>query len=363
MNSRLLVYCALALSLLVLSFCSSGKNEKKEIIRPVRFQEARPSGSIRTRSFSGVAQAGTETNLSFRVNGIVESVLVKVGQKVKQGDPVASLNGDDARLQYEKARAAEKNTRVQMNTAKAHLDRIRGLYENNNVALSEYETTKNNYAAAVSSYESSKRSADLERSQLDYTKLYAPMDGFITRVNVEKNENIQTGSTVAVLNSAGDFEISVGLPETFISRVKTGDKTSIAFSAIPDRAFDGVVTEVSYAISSETSTYPVTVTLESGSGEIRPGMAADVTFTFAAGEGERRLVAPASAVAQDQKGNYVFIVEAAEGGFGFVRRREVTVGKLTGEGFVIEDGLLEGDLVVTSGVNKISDGMKVRVLQ
>ena len=314
-------------------------------------------------AYSGVAQAGTETNLSFRVGGIVASVQVRVGQKVVKGASVASLSDDDARLQYEKAQAAEKNTRVQMDTAKANLDRVRGLYENNNVALSEYESAKNNYAAAASSYESSKRSADLERSQLTYTKLFAPMDGFITRVNVEKNENVQAGSTVAVLNSAGDFEIAVGLPENIISQVKTGDKTSISFSSIPDEVFAGVVTEVSYAISSETSTYPITVTLESGSERIRPGMAADVTFTFAAGQGEQHLAVPANAVAQDQKGNYVFIVEPAEDGFGFVRRREVTVGKLTGEGFAVKEGLSEGELVVTSGVNKISDGMKVRVLQ
>ncbi len=76
------------------------------------------------------------------------------------------------------------------------------------------------------------------------------------------------------------------------------------------------------------------------------------------------MIAPINAVAEDQQGNYVFIVtEGSEKGTATVKRRKVSVGKLTNEGFIVVDGLKQGEFVVISGVSKITDGMKVRFLK
>ena len=60
-------------------------------------------------------------------------------------------------------------------------------------------------------------------------------------------------------------------------------------------------------------------------------------------------------------GSFVYILESTDDGFGTVRRRAVEVGELTDRGIVIEDGLEDGELVVTAGVSRINDGLRVRV--
>ena len=350
------------LCILFFSGCSGEVEQKEEIIRPVRYQQIKKSSIKKTRSFSGVSVAATEMKLSFRISGTLEAVKVKVGQKVKKAVLIASIDNTDIRIQYEEAKVAMLNAEVQKDNAKANLVRVRELYENNNVPLSEYENAKNQYAAARAEHESRIKKLDLQKSQLSYSKLFSPMPGIVAQVPVEKNENVNAGQVIALLTSDKDMEVEVGIPEAYISRIKAGDAVFIAFSSLREQSFSGTVTEVSY-IASGASTYPVRVRLEKLTKDIRPGMPANVNFTFSS-ENEGRLIAPINAVAEDQQGNYVFIVtEGSEKGSATVKKSQVRVGKLTNEGFIVLDGLKQGELVVISGISKITDGMKVKFLK
>ena len=68
-------------------------------------------------------------------------------------------------------------------------------------------------------------------------------------------------------------------------------------------------------------------------------------------------------VGEDNQGNFAFVVEETEEEFAVVSRRTVAVGRLTRDGFEIQSGLEDGDLVVTAGLSKLADGMKVRLLK
>ena len=134
--------------LLMLFFSCSEPVEQKETIRPVRYQEVVRFNNEKQRTFSGVSESGSEAQLSFRVSGVLKSIKVTLGQKIKKNQHIASIDASDAVLDYEKAVAAQKNTQVQVETAESSLERVKGLYENNNVSLSEYEAAKNKFAAA-----------------------------------------------------------------------------------------------------------------------------------------------------------------------------------------------------------------------
>jgi len=345
--------------------CSGEKTEKRVIVRPVRHQQVFLAGGEQTRTLSGVSKAGTEARLSFRVGGIVEAVNIKVGEKVNKGKLIVSIDNSDAQLNYEKALEALRKSETQKDNAKSNLDRVKGLYENNNVSLSEYETAKDNYASANSAYNTEKRNADLQTRELGYYKLYAPMDGIIVEVSLEKNEQVNPGQAVVTITSEDDIEVSVGMPEAFISRVKAGEKVSVKFSSLPDKIFDGTISEVSFAAGTQSSTYPVIVKVEHPTSDIRPGMPTDVTFTFAVGNGvqRQRLVVPTSAVGEDTDGNFVFTLTETEDGLAIVHKKKVMVGELSNEGFEVLDGLQSGESVVTAGVESLTDSTTVRLLR
>ncbi len=241
--------CAcLIISLLVLAgfaACSGEKPKAKELLRPVRYQMVVTSGSEENRSFSGIASSGTEARLSFRVGGTLVALNVKEGDRIKAGKLIAKLDDSDAGLQHEKALVALEKSRLNRKTAKSNLQRIKRLYENNNVSLSEYESAKEKYANANAAFFADKRSAELKKKELGYYSLSSPIDGVISGKATEINENVSAGQTVVVINALDDIDVTSGIPETYISRVAKGNNVSVRFPSIADKVFDGTITEVS----------------------------------------------------------------------------------------------------------------------
>ena len=94
-------------------------------------------------------------------------------------------------------------------------------------------------------------------------------------------------------------------------------------------------------------------------------MAANISCQFEATDERERFIVLSHTVLEDlESGNrYVFIVEPIpeELGFGTIRKKEVTIGEITSEGIEIFNGLVDGDLLVTAGVSRVSDGMKVKI--
>ena len=110
------------------------------------------------------------------------------------------------------------------------------------------------------------------------------------------------------------------------------------------------------------TTFPVTVTLEALDPGVRPGMAAEVAFTFRATDDRERFFVPVVAVGEDRSGRFVWVVEPRDTGFGVVHRRAVTVGELTSEGLEIVQGLADGEDVVTAGTGQLTEGLTVRLM-
>jgi hypothetical protein len=93
---------------------------------------------------------------------------------------------------------------------------------------------------------------------------------------------------------------------------------------------------------------------------IRPGMAAEVSFEFKATGDSDDIVVPPFAVGEDRLGRFVFVVEPADSGYGIVHKKPVTIGELDSEGIRIVEGLIDGEHLVIAGVSKISEGQKVK---
>jgi RND family efflux transporter MFP subunit len=198
---------------------------------------------------------------------------------------------------------------------------------------------------------------------MNYTNLIAPMEGIVANVNAEKNENVMAGKVIVEVNSGNDLEVTIGMPETYISRVKEGETVDVKFSSIADKVFEGTISEVSYAISSESSTYPVSIILAGPSDKIRPGMAADVTFHFKSDGKKACIVVPTNTIVEDQNGRYVFTVTKTEKNLGTVHKKKVQIGELTMDGIEILEGLEDNELIVTAVISKLFDNMTVKMIK
>ena len=358
---RMRILAVAVLGTILLPACETEEPVREPIIRPVRTQQVSTTGGTRVRTFSGTAQAGLESRLSFRVPGKVRLLNVNVGDHVKAGDLIAELDPMDYRLQVEETEASLERARADLRNAEAKYARVRALYENRNASRDDLDAARAGAESARAQVHSIQKRLELVGSQLRYTRLKAATDGAIAEVGVEVNENVQAGQTVVLLTSGARPEVKVGVPGILISQVQEGGDVEVTFDSIPGTVFRAAVTEVG-VVTGMSTTYPVTVRLEESDPDVRPGMAAEVAFRFGSPDDRERFLVPPIAVGEDQNGRYVYVVEQGSEGFGVTLRRTVTVGELRQEGIEILEGVSDGDLVVIAGISKIVDGLQVKLL-
>ena len=348
--------------MLLVSCQGQDPQEAQEILRPVRSQTVSLSGSNQTRTFSGKAQAGLEAKLSFKISGTVNRLSVKVGDKLKQGQVVATIDPRDYDLQVQRAQAALTRANAAARSAAADYARVRALYENRNASRNDLDQARASAESSRADVSSNTKELELARLQLGYTRLRAPAACYVASAPVEVNENVQAGETIIEVVCGSRLEVAVAVPEVFIARIKKGSKVTATFDAIPGIRFPAIVTKVGVASRQTATTFPVTVQLQQAVPGFRSGLAAEVTFRFEAGNGKARILVPSVAVGEDRDGRYVFIVDELEDGIGTVKRTPVTVGELSAEGLEIIDGLPDGTRIATAGVRRLREGQKVRLM-
>ena len=346
----------------VLAGCSQEDAAPEVVLRPVRYTQVYAAGSSRSRTFAGTAQSASAQRLSFRVAGTVQRVTIEVGSRVRRGQTLASLDSSDYSLKREQAEAGLAQARAEARNAEASYERVVALYENNNASRSDLDAARAAFESAAAAVRSAGTARALAAQNVDYTRLVAPVNGTVAQVEVEANETVSSGEVIVVVDSEGHPEVNAAVPEAFIGGIRSRQTVQVTFHAVPGQGFGATVTEVGTATTGG-GTFTVTVRLNDDTDQVRPGMAAEVTFQIEGqGDGSTRVLVPAEAVGQDQNGRFVYVLQGREGELATTERRTVEIGALTAEGLEILNGVSDGEYVATAGLRALSDGLQVRLL-
>lgn len=342
------------------SGCEKQVKEEPPPIRPVKYTVVEASGGQRQVTFSGESSAGVESRLSFKVAGTIDKVKVKVGDTVKKGALIAELEKTDYQLQVQQARASLASAQAQSNNAKSTYARVARMYETESASRSDLDSARAAAQTARANVNAAAKQVELARQQLSYTRLTAPVAGSIAQVPVEPNENISPGRPIVVLTSGDKPKVTAAVADKYIREVHAADEVEVRFPDLPGQKITAVVSEISPTSSGIGAS--VTVLLGNASSDVRPGLSADVIFTFGEKNDKTHYLLPPAAVGQDDEGEFVYVVEPTEDGLGTVKRVGVTINTEPSEdGIEILEGIKEGDLVVTAGRTRITAGLTVKV--
>ncbi len=388
MNKYIICMALICLSLVA---CNRGAEEAAvlQTLRPVKYVTVGSSSLTGMHNFTGLAKAQQVARLSFKVGGTINNIPVKVGDKVGKGQTLATLDATDYQVNYSQSLASVQSSKAQIEsalaqqesakanyiTAQSNYKRFEKLYETNSISLSDFEQAKSAYLGAEASLKAAETQVEAARAgkkssesvarsasnQVSYTKISAPFAGIITRINVEANEVVGQGSPVVEINSIGNPDVEIGVPENAISEIKNKQKVKVRFNSIHDQVFEGLVHEIGY--SSSGTTYPVTIRLTDSDDHIRPGMPASATFEFRDHHAAKSaLLVPPSAVGEDSQGNFVYMIAGASDSY-TTKKQSIKVGQLSDAGFEVLSGLKSGDKVASAGLNMLRDGMQVSLYE
>lgn len=349
--------------LLLLIGCQSQDEKFEPRLRSVKYQTI-AAGSLGTsRTFSGLAEASTEADLSFKVAGTIQSLPVKVGNHLKPGQIIAKLDPSQYQLQAQQAQASLSQANAGLRNANASFERVKGLYENNNASRHDLDSARAAADSNLAQVKAAKKALELAKLNIAYTQLKASAACDVAEVNVSSNENVSSGQPIVKVTCGNKLDVEISVPGNYIAAIYQDMPVKVSFSVMPGQFFQASVTEVGVAAISGGSTFPVTVTLDETRPGLRSGLAAEVAFNFKESSKTSSMIVPSFAVSEDTHGRFVYLVKAGnKDNIGIIQRQTVNIGELRSDGIEILQGLNPGDKVVTAGVTAIKEGLEVRLL-
>lgn len=296
-------------------------------------------------------------HVSLPLAGRVSSVSVHIGDFVKKGQPLFTLESpdvDQAQSANMQAEAGVNQAKANVLKAQADLDRIKDLAEHKAIAQKEVLNAENALAQSKSTLDQAQaaKTQAVRRLELfglkpgqfgEKLSVSAPISGKILDMTLVPGEyrNDTTGQVMTIADLSTVW-VSSDVPESSIRLIQLGERLEISLAAYPGETFVGRVKRIADTVDPQTRTVKVRAELNNDHGRLRPEMFGRIRHVEAVAKG---IVVPTGAVLQGEAENLVY-VERAPGRFAPV---PVKLGSKVQDGFAISGGLHEGDRVVVDG--------------
>jgi RND family efflux transporter MFP subunit len=352
---KLLTGASLAFAVIALTGCNEKAAEAPAPGRPVLVATVHYAAETPERSFVGTIRPRIETDMGFRVPGKVARRLVEVGQTVDVGQPLATLDEVDLKLQAEQAEAEFRAATGVLAQASAAEQRARDLRAKGWTTDAQMDTSRAAADEARARLNRAERSVELTKNSLSYATLVADTRGVVTATLIEPGQVVASGQTAVRVARFAEREAVVAIPETLVGRAKSGTATVTLWSEA-DKKYAAKLREIAPAADPATRTYLAKFSLPGADDKVSLGMTATLTLADAATERVAKL--PLSALFNQGASPSLYTVDDA----GAVKLLPVIVKSYESNAVVISGGVNDGAKVVALGVQKIDPAQKVRVV-
>jgi RND family efflux transporter MFP subunit len=352
---RLLTGAGIALLAFVLVGCNEIAAQKVEPGRPVLVATVHYQPEQPERSFVGTIKPRIETDMGFRVPGKVAKRLVEVGQTVDVGQPLATLDEVDLKLQAEQAQAEFSAATGVLAQAAASETRAKDLRAKGWTTDAQMDQARAAADEARGRLNRAERSVELTRNSLSYATLVADTRGVVTATLIDAGQVVASGQTAVRVARFAEKEAVVAIPETLVGRAKDGT-ASVTLWSEPNKKYAAKLREVAPSADPATRTYLAKFSLPDAGEKVSLGMTATLTLADPATERVARV--PLSALFSQGTAPSLYTVDTS----GDVTLKPVAVKSYESNDVVISGGVDEGAKVVVLGVQKLDPAQKVRVV-
>lgn len=306
----------------------------------VRIATVMQSDSAQDLVLSGSLEADVSVAVSFHTPmGTVQKVLVREGQKVRQGEVLATL---DAGYLQDQLEAAE----IKMRQAEDAWNRMEPMHKNGTIPDIKWVETEADRIQARSM-------ASQARRALEEATLHAPLSGIIAKRTIEPGEQVPVGIAAFTIVQTETMLAVIQVAEKDVAQLKPGTLAHLSISAA-QQELKGKVRDIGVEADPFSRTYKVKVALSNPHGILRVGMVAKVRLRIC---DVPTLVVPTAAVLVDENDRrFVWIEKNNQ-----VHRRFVRTTSFLQEGLAVDSGLAAGEKVVISGTPMLSEGLRVKV--
>ncbi|WP_103611987.1 efflux RND transporter periplasmic adaptor subunit [Campylobacter concisus] len=352
------------------------KDEKVEFIT----KKAKKGSFSKKVDATGEIFATELIDVGAQVSGQIKKLYVKLGDQVKKGDMIASIDSstqqnsiDNKEAQLAIYKAQLESAKVALNIAKTQFDRENALFAKNATSKQEFESAKNTFSsnsAKIKELEAQIKQTNIELStakiNLGYTKITAPRDGTVVSVQVEEGQTVNANQTTPTIVNIADLshvKMKMQIAEGDITKIKVGTPVEYSILSEPTKKFQTTVSSIdpglttlsdgSYGSSSSSKSslsssssssavyYYAQSIVDNKDGILRIGMTTQNELLIANVEGA--IIVPSIGIKKDENGTFVYVLKD-----GKAVKTAVKTGIKDNLDTQIISGINEGDEIITS---------------
>lgn len=352
----------------------------------------------------GTIKGAVEFKLSFEIPGTISSINYREGERYEEGALLVSLKQDDILLRLKRSQADLNKAQTQAQIAREKVKDHDKLYAMGAITKSTLENVNLELESSEYEAEAARLEVKANESMLEKSNLYAPSAGMIGELNIEEGETVTQNTLLGSHVNTEFVYAEFGIVERDVNKIALGQKARVFIDAYPDKTFEGVIENIAPVVAGTSRTATARVRIENPERLLLPGMFARIRILLYSKK--NTLVLPTDAIQGAEGEQSVYVIhldedaQAAEGGaelapeevpnpksskkkskeqlaaeedaaeekarnktVGSVEKRAITVGYTRPDYSQIDAGVSEGEVIAISGLERLEDSKKVRLLE
>lgn len=349
---------------LFLTACDDGKPKAKLAPKhKVEVAEAADTQIPLTKEFVGTTAAIKLVEIRAKVQGYLQERSFIEGTDVKKGDVLFVIDQRPFQANVDRYKADLEQNEAKLTFAKEQLVRYKKLAQDKFASVQKYQSMQSKALQAAGEVAASKAALKNAELALQFTTIYAPIDGRISNTQVNIGNLVSAEDTLLTTLVQLDpiyvyFSPSEAVYQDMAPYQAKGSlKVSMVLASGVTYPHQGTVDFVDNQVETSTGTIKMRAVFPNPDKTQRPGQYVKVKVTLT--EDHDAILVPAQAVAEDEAGYYLYVVDRDDK----LERRNIKLGPIHKDHYVIDDGVKAGEKVVVRGLQKVHGGEYVDVTQ
>ena len=348
------------ISAIIITFSCGGANENmfNDDSPAISVEVAKVGSGDKAQFFpaSGKVMASNSTDLATRIMGFVERINVSVGDKVRKGEVLLSINYSDLQAKLAQAKAGILEATASYTNAEKDYQRFKNLFASNSATQKELDDMAANFETAKARLEAARQIQNEVNAQFSYAEIRAPFNGVVTNKFIEKGDIANPGIPLLSMESPSTFEVFASVPESAIARIKSGSEVEVIIKSINEQV-KGIVSEVSTSARNTGGQYEVKVELIEKPADLRSGMFATVHLHMEEEITTPMIMVPEQAIVY--RGQLTGIYTVSQSNTAILRW--LRLGKAQEDTVEVLSGLAPGEEYIISSNGKLYNGAKISI--
>ncbi|GAB4371628.1 MAG: efflux RND transporter periplasmic adaptor subunit [Elainellaceae cyanobacterium] len=400
--------CLVGVSLLIASLVSScsqpeASQQTTATAVPVQWQAVEPGRVQDVSEFVGTLAAAEIVEVRPEVQGQIQEILVRSGDRVEPGTPIMTLRPDQSAPQLQGAVAALESARSSRETAlrqrevaqaqvataqsdvqlaQTNYERARYLLGQGAIGTYQYDQAENNLEAArnrlttaqeqlqvaavgISQAESSIQQAqaqvDAARVSVDFRQILSPIAGIVGDITVKRGDVVSTGQSVTTITQNDALDLRLSIPSNNLPRLRTGLPVELIDPNSKQKIATGSVNFISPNVDTQAQSVLVEARFPNQNGQLKNGQFVQARVIWGQDPG---ILVPVTAVTRTGSQGFVFVITSsdpsAESNQTVVEQRPVVLGTVQGDQYEVLEGIQPGEQIATSNILRLRNGAPVQ---